>query len=102
MRVLVSALLSLKVSGSGAALWVSGRAAFLLWCSFWFSAADTLLRGSKYFVGAAGGGCNVTTAAQQGDAPDHLQLRSFLAPLPAAGELGRSIACLRLGRMCDT
>jgi len=26
---------------------------------------------------------------QQGAAPDRLQLRSFLAPLPAAGELGR-------------
>ncbi len=30
------------------------------------------------------------TAAQQGAAPDRLQLRSFLTSLPAAGELGRS------------
>ncbi len=28
-------------------------------------------------------------AAEQGAAPDRLQLRSFLATLPAAGELGR-------------
>ncbi len=28
-------------------------------------------------------------ATQQGAAPDRLQLRSFLAALPAAGELGR-------------
>ena len=32
------------------------------------------------------------TAAQQGAAPDRLQLRSFLAALPAAGELGRCVA----------
>ena len=31
-------------------------------------------------------------AAQQGAAPDRLQLRSFLAPLPAAGELSRCVA----------
>ena len=31
----------------------------------------------------------VPTATQQGAAPDRLQLRSFLATLPAAGELGR-------------
>ena len=31
-------------------------------------------------------------AAEQGAAPDRLQLRSFLAPLPAAGELGRCVA----------
>jgi hypothetical protein len=31
----------------------------------------------------------VITAAQQGAAPDRLQLRSFLAALAAAGELGR-------------
>ncbi len=30
-------------------------------------------------------------AGQQGAAPDRLQLRSFLAALPAAGELGRSV-----------
>jgi hypothetical protein len=28
-------------------------------------------------------------AAEQGAAPDRLQLRSFLTTLPAAGELGR-------------
>ena len=28
-------------------------------------------------------------ATEQGAAPDRLQLRSFLAPLPAAGELDR-------------
>jgi hypothetical protein len=38
------------------------------------------------------GGCNAPTAAQQGAAPDRLQLRSFLTSLPAAGELGRSVA----------
>ena len=34
------------------------------------------------------------TAAEQGAAPDRLQLRSsfLLAALPAAGELGRSVA----------
>ena len=32
------------------------------------------------------------TARQQGAAPDRLQLRSFLAALPAAGELGRCAA----------
>ena len=32
------------------------------------------------------------TATQQGAAPDRLQLRSFLTPLPAAGELGRCAA----------
>ena len=31
---------------------------------------------------------NSPTAAQQGAAPDRLQLRSFLTPLSAAGELG--------------
>ena len=31
-------------------------------------------------------------AAEQGAAPDRLQLRSFLASLSAAGELGRSVA----------
>jgi len=30
--------------------------------------------------------------AEQGAAPDRLQLRSFLAALPAAGELGRCAA----------
>ena len=35
---------------------------------------------------------NSLTTAEQGAAPDRLQLRSFLATLPAAGELGRSIA----------
>ena len=30
-------------------------------------------------------------SAQQGAAPDRLQLRSFLAPLSAAGELGRCV-----------
>ncbi len=105
MRVLASALLSPKAAGSGAAFWVSGGAAFLLVCRFWFlgGAAFLFSRGfwasaagrfrliSKYFVGAAGGSCNVITAAQQGAAPDRLQLRSsfLLTALPAAGELGR-------------
>ncbi len=109
MRVLASALLSAKRAGSGAALWVSGRAALLLWRSFWvsvgaalllvrgfwFSAVDTFRLGSKYFGGAAGGNSNAITAAQQGAAPDRLQLRSFLTSLAAAGELGRSAACAR-------
>ena len=30
----------------------------------------------------------VSTAIEQGAAPDRLQLRSFLTSLPAAGELG--------------
>jgi hypothetical protein len=34
-------------------------------------------------------------ATQQGAAPDRLQLRSFLAPLPAAGELGRYVTGLK-------
>ena len=34
---------------------------------------------------------NSQTTAQQGAAPDRLQLRSFLATLPAAGELSRSV-----------
>ncbi len=81
-------------------------AAFRLWCGFWFSvvdmfllsrrfwvsAADRLWLFSKYFGGAAGGNSNASTAAQQGAAPDRLQLRSFLAALPAAGELGRCVA----------
>ncbi len=39
---------------------------------------------------------NVLTTAEQGAAPDRLQLRSFLAALPAAGELGGSPACAQL------
>ncbi|MEJ7698861.1 MAG: hypothetical protein WKF71_04330 [Pyrinomonadaceae bacterium] len=80
MRVLASALLALEVSGSGAAFWASRRAAFLLLCGFWLSAADTLRLCSKYFGRAAGGGQNVPTAAQQGAAPDRLQLRLSLVP----------------------
>ncbi len=38
------------------------------------------------------GGSGVVTAAQQGAAPDRLQLRSFLSALPAAGKLGRCVA----------
>ena len=103
MRVLASALLRLQRAGSGAAFWVSVRAAFLLfggfwllrgaalslWCSFWVSAADMFLLVSKYFGRAASGGANVPTAAQQGAASDRLQLRSsfLLSALPAAGEL---------------
>ena len=45
--------------------------------------------GQNRLRGAASGGSNSSTAAQQGAAPDRLQLRSFLATLPAAGELGR-------------
>ncbi len=90
MRVLASGFLLLRLAGS--------RAAFLLLCGFWLSAADTLRLCSKYFGRAAGGGQNVLTAAQQGAAPDRLQLRSlrsFLASvsaLPAAGELNRCVA----------
>ncbi len=40
------------------------------------------------------GNRNVPTARQQGAAPDRLQLRSFLAALPAAGELSRWAAAL--------
>ena len=54
--------------------------------------------------GSRHGGCNIPTAAQQGAAPDRLQLRSlrsFLASvsaLPAAGELGRcAVARYSLG-----
>ncbi len=38
------------------------------------------------------------TEAEQGAAPDRLQLRSFLTPLPAAGELGRYAAARGLTR----
>ena len=67
-------------------------AAIRLWRGFWFSAVDMFRLGSKLLGGAAGGDSNVPTAAQQGAAPDRLQLRSFLTSLPAAGELGRSAA----------
>ena len=49
---------------------------------------------------AASGGQNAITAAQQGAAPDRLQLRSLrsflpsLSALPAAGELSRCAACV--------
>jgi hypothetical protein len=68
-----------------ARLSVSAGAAFLLSRRFWVSAVDTLLLWSKYLQGGSG----VITAAQQGAAPDRLQLRSsfLLSPLPAAGEL---------------
>ena len=42
-------------------------------------------------VGVAQTDAAITTV-EQGAAPDRLQLRSFLTPLPAAGELGRSAA----------
>jgi len=46
---------------------------------------------------------NELTSAQQGAAPDRLQLRSsfLLTSLPAAGELGRSVAARGL-EVCDT
>ena len=50
----------------------------------------------RWLMRSSGGERN-NTATQQGAAPDRLQLRSFLAPLPAAGELSRCAACARLG-----
>ena len=75
LRVLVSVFLRLKVFCSRAALWAFGRAAFLLPRGFWLSAAEAFRLCSKCLQGAAGGGSNVITAAQQGAAPDRLQLR---------------------------
>jgi len=89
MRVLAAALLWLIRVGFGAAFWVSCRATFRLGCGFWVSAADTSRLWRGVAVGAAVGGSGVPTAAQQGAAPDRLQLRSFLTSLSAAGELGR-------------
>jgi hypothetical protein len=80
---------SAQLVGFGAASWDSCGAAFLLWRGFWVSAANTFRSWRSVSVGAAGGGSNVITATQQGDAPDRLQLRSFLTSLPAAGELSR-------------
>ncbi len=59
----------------------------------------SLLSGLRYFglgrvpitLGARRGKMS-QHAAQQGAAPDRLQLRSFLTSLPAAGELGRCVA----------
>ena len=47
------------------------------------------------------GGATDSTAAQQGAAPDRLQLRSsfLLTSLPAAGELGRCVAASALSRV---
>jgi hypothetical protein len=44
---------------------------------------------SSVYVAIQTGGASVQTTAEQGAAPDRLQLRSFVAALPAAGELGR-------------
>jgi len=51
--------------------------------------------------GSRHGNCNVPTAAQQGAAPDRLQLRLSLVPrykptLPAPGELGRYAVARRV------
>ncbi len=40
------------------------------------------------------------TEAQQGAAPDRLQLRSFLTSLPVAGELGRCASARSLAAWC--
>jgi len=73
MRVLASAFLWLMRFCSGAALWVSGGAAFWLGCGFWLPAVKVFRLCSKYFGRAASGGQNIPTAAQQGAAPDRLQ-----------------------------
>jgi len=57
---------------SGAVLWVSIRAAFPVWRSFWFSGGEAFRLWRNAVVGAAGGGCNVPTAPQQGAAADRL------------------------------
>ena len=75
--------------------WLLRGAAFRFWRGFWVSAVDSFRLASKYFGRAAGGNSNAPTAAQQGAAPDRLQLRSLcsclasVSALPAAGELGR-------------
>jgi hypothetical protein len=91
----VSALAQLSVL-VGAAFWL-WRGVFGFWQRGVPGLAQLLVFGGLYvsarlkvLAGAVSGGQNITTAAQQGAAPDHLQLRSsfLLSSLPAAGELG--------------
>jgi len=97
-EAIVLGFMSAQLSGSGAAFGFLRSAVWSLWRGFWFSGSDTfrLWRGS--FGGAAGGARKSSTATQQGAAPDRLQLRSFLTPLPAAGELSRCAAALAFPR----
>ena len=81
-------------------LLVLAAGAFLLICGFWSSASDAFRLWRNAVGGAAGGGCNVPTAPQQGAAPDRRQFGSFCKVSAllqvgrnwaAAGELGRSV-----------
>ena len=65
-------------------IWVSAR------CNFFFHIGSTrvlIFASSSAFKTATTSRVTQLTPAQQGAAPDRLQLRSFLTPLSAAGEL---------------
>ena len=107
-RLLLCVLDVLKCGFDAFLLWC-GLAAFgfvvgavlRLWRRFWFSGGDTFRLWSKLAGGAAGGGSNLSTAAQQGAAPDRRQFGSFYSvsalllvgrDWAAAGELSRCVA----------